>query len=162
MADDYRQIWVGEDKINLKGLDFAIEEIAGSHADKTDAEIQDALLERLSMMNYIADCARKEYAAALLREFRKFLGQSYEEASGTSLRIVVLGPGCSECNRLEQTVKQALSEMGLAAAVEHVTDIKEIATYGLVKTPALVVNGRCVVSGTVPPVKKIKEWLGKA
>ncbi|MCA1960866.1 MAG: thioredoxin family protein [Desulfomonile sp.] len=162
MADDYRQIWVGEDKINLKGLDLAIEEIAQSHAERTDEEIQEALLERLSEKNYIADCARKEYAEALLREFRKFLGQSYEEAPGPSLRIEVLGPGCSQCNHLEQTVKQALSEMGLAASVEHVTDIKEIGKYGLVKTPALMINGRCVVSGTVPPVKKIKELLGKA
>ena len=162
MADDSSQIWVGEDKIGLRGLKEAIEEIARSHEERTDGEIQDALLERLSERNYIASCARKEYGEALLREFRKFLGQPYEEALGTSLRIVVLGPGCSQCNRLEQTVKQALTEMGLPASLEHVTDVKEMAKYGFVSTPALVINDKIVSRGTVPSVKNIKELLGKA
>jgi small redox-active disulfide protein 2 len=162
MADDSSQIWVGEDKVGLRGLKEAIEEIAQSYANKTDEEIQDALLERLTEKNYIAGCARNEYGAAFLREFRKFLGQPYEEALGTSLRIVVLGPGCSQCNRLEQTVRQALTETGLPASLEHVTDVKEMAKYGLVSTPALVINDKVVSRGTVPSVKKIKELLGKA
>ena len=162
MADDSSQIWVGEDKVGLRGLKEAIEEIAQSYANKTDEEIKDALLERLSEKNYIASCARKEYGEAFLREFRKFLGQPYEEALGTSLRIVVLGPGCSQCNRLEQTVKQALTEMGLPASLEHVTDVKEMAKYGFVSTPALVINDKIVSRGTVPSVKNIKELLGKA
>jgi small redox-active disulfide protein 2 len=159
MADDSRQIWVGEDKISIRGLNKAIEEIARSHAERTDEEIQEALLERLSERNYIASCATREYGEAFLREFRKFLGQPYEEAFGGSLRIVVLGPGCSECNRLEQTVKQVLNEMKLAASVEHVTDVKEIASYGLVRTPALVINETVVASGTVPSPKRVMELL---
>jgi small redox-active disulfide protein 2 len=162
MADDSSHIWVGEDKIGLRGLKEAIEAIAQSHAKRTDAEIQNALLERLSQKNYIASCARKEYGEALLREFRKSLGQPYEEASRTSLHIVVLGPGCARCNRLEQTVKQALTEMGLPASVEHVTDIKEIAKYGFVSTPALVINGTIVSKGTVPSSKKISQWVMEA
>ncbi len=126
----------------------------------TDGEVQDALLEKLSERNYIASCAVNEYREAFFREFRKFLGKPYEEALGTSLRIVVLGPGCAQCDRLEQTVKQALTEMSLPASVEHVTDIKEIARYGVATTPALVVNGKIVASGTVPSVTKIKELLG--
>lgn len=162
MADDYCQIWVGEDKINLKGLTVAVEEIAQTHAERSDEEIQNALLERLSEKNYIAECARKEYAVAFLREFRKFLGQSCEQVSGGALRIVVLGPGCSQCNQLAQTVKQALTEAGLAVSVDHVTDIKEIATYGFVRTPALVINGEIKAQGTVPPLRRIKEWLTEA
>lgn len=162
MADDISQIWVGEDKIGLRGLKEAIGEIARSHAERTDEEIQDALLERLSEKNYIAASARKEYGEALLREFRKFLGQPYKEALGNSLSIEVLGPGCSQCNRLEQTVKQALTEMGLPASVEHVTDVKEMAKYGFVSTPALVINGKIVATGTVPPARKIKELLTSA
>ncbi len=54
MDDDSSQIWVGEDKINIRGLKKTIGEIAQSHAEKTDGEIQDALLERLSEKNYIA------------------------------------------------------------------------------------------------------------
>jgi small redox-active disulfide protein 2 len=162
MADDSSQIWVGEDKIGLRGLKEAIEEIVQSHAERTDGEIQDALLERLSEKNYIASCARKEYGEAFLREFKKFLGQPYEDAPARGINVVVLGPGCSECNRLEQTVKQALAEMGLPAPVEHVTDIKKIANYGLVRTPALVINGTVVASGTVPTAKRVMELLTQA
>ena len=74
------------------------------------------------------------------------------------LRIVVLGTGCSQCNRLEQTVMQALNEMALVASLEHVTDIKEIANYGFVGTPALVINGKVVASGTMcRPRKKLRN-----
>ena len=162
MADDSSQIWVGEDKIGLRGLKEAIEEIAQSHPNRTDAEIQNALLERLSEKNYIASCARKEYGEAFLREFRKFLGQPHEDVPTKGLNIVVLGPGCYQCDRLEQTVKQALSEMNLPASVEHVTEIKEIAKFGVVKTPALMINDKFVATGTVPSVKKVKELLGKS
>jgi len=162
MADDSSQLWVGEDKIGLRGLNEAIEEIARSHAGRTDGEIQDALLERLSEKNYIASCARKEYGEAFLREFRKFLGQPHEDAPAKGVNVVVLGPGCSQCNRLEQVVMQVLSELGLEASLEHVTDIKEMAKYGLVRTPALVINGTVVASGTVPTAKRVMEWLTQA
>jgi len=162
MADDISQIWVGDDKIGLRGLKDAIEEVARSYAGRTDGEIQDALLKRLSEKNYIASCARKEYGQALLREFRKSLGQPYEDVGNKRLSIVVLGPGCSQCNQLEQAVKQALTEMALPASVDHVTNIKEMAEYGFVSTPALVINEKIVASGTVPSLKKIKELLGTA
>lgn len=57
---------------------------------------------------------------------------------------------------------QALSELGLPASFEHVTDIKEMAAYGFVQTPALIINGRVLAKGTLPSVKKIKEWLIEA
>ncbi len=104
----------------------------------------------------------QEYREAFLREFRKFLGQPYKEAPVTSLRIVVLGPGCSQCNRLEQTVKQVLTEMDVPASVEHVTDLKEIVKYGFVRTPALMINEKVVAMGTVPPTKRIKDWVTQA
>jgi small redox-active disulfide protein 2 len=162
MSDDTSQIWVGDGKVGLRGLKEAIKEIARSHAERPDEEIQDALLERLSEKNYIASCAKKEYREAFLREFRKFLGQPYEEAAVTSLRVAVLGPGCSQCNRLEQTVKQTLTEMKLPASVRHVTDMKEIAQYGMVRTPALVVNGKVAAMGTVPSSRRMKEILTEA
>lgn len=158
-ADEYIKIRVGDDDIGIMGLKQALEDIASSHADKTDAEIQQVLLEKLSVRNYFARSALHEYGAAFAREFRKFLGQSCEGAEQKSLTVVVLGPGCYECNRLKQNVMQALSEMDLPAAVDHVTDIKEIAQYGAATTPCLVVNKKVVSVGTVPSVKKIKELI---
>jgi small redox-active disulfide protein 2 len=159
MADDHSRIRVGDHEVGLIGLKQAIEEMARSHAHKTDEEVQDTLVERLSKKNYIPSSAKKDYGKAFIREFRKFLGQPYEKASEGPLRIVVLGPGCSQCNLLEQTVIQALNEMGIPASLEHVTDIKEMAQYGFVRTPALIINEKIVAKGTVPSVKKIKEWL---
>jgi small redox-active disulfide protein 2 len=162
MADDHSRIRIGEHEVGLIGLRRAIEEIAQSYANKTDEQVQDALTERLSKKNYIPSSARKDYGKAFVREFRKFLGQPHEEAVQSSLNILVLGPGCSQCNRLEQTVMQALNEMALPASVEHVTDIKEMARYGFIPTPALIINGKVVTKGTVPSVKKIKEWFAAA
>ncbi len=143
------------------GLKGAIEEIAHSYAERNDEEVQEALLERLSKKNYIPSSARPDYGKAFVREFRKFLGQVYEDVEEKGLRIVVLGPGCSQCNRLEQTVMQVLNEMALAASLEHVTDIKEMANYGFVRTPALLINGKVVASGTVPSAKRVMEWLSQ-
>jgi small redox-active disulfide protein 2 len=160
--DDYSLIRVGEDQVGVRGLRGAIEEIAQTHGDKTDEEVQQALLDYLSEKNYIASSARDEYAEAFVREFRKFLGQPYEDVSGDHLTIVVLGPGCSQCDRLERSVKEVLGELRLRVSVEHVTDIKEMAKYGFVRTPALAINGKIVAMGTVPSAKKIREWLTAA
>jgi len=54
-----------------------------------------------------------------------------------------------------------LAEMTLPAAVEHVTDVREIGSYGVMGTPALVINGKIVSVGTVPSKAKIKEWLNE-
>ncbi len=162
-SDDYTKIRVGDHDIGLIGLRQVLADIARSHGSKSHAEIQRVLLEKLSGKNYIPRSAREAYSKALVREFRKSLGQAGDgsEDSGP-LRISVLGPGCSQCDRLEQTVMQVLSEMGLPASVEHVTDIKEIAKYGFIQTPALMINGKIVAKGLVPSAKKIREWLTAA
>ncbi len=162
MTDDHSRIRVGDHEVGLIGLRTTIDEIAESHANRTDEEVQDALLARLSKKNYIPSSARKDYGKAFVREFRRFLGQPYEEDAAKCLNIVVLGPGCSQCNRLEQVVMQVLSEMRLGASLEHVTDIKEIAKYGFLRTPALMINGKVAASGTVPTAKRVMEWLTQA
>jgi hypothetical protein len=128
----------------------------------SEAEIEDALLERLSSRNYIASAARSDYGKAFLREYKKFLGQPYQEEDDGSISVVMLGPGCTQCNHLEQLVMRALVELELPASPEHITDIKEMTKYGFVPTPALIINGKIVSKGTVPNIKKIKEWLKQA
>ncbi len=162
MTDDLNRIRVGDHEVGLIGLKAALEEILETHAEKTDEEIQQALLARLAKNNYIPNSARGVYAEALLREFRKFLGQPVVELDNGPLKVVVLGPSCSMCNSLEQTVLRVLSELELPASLEHVTDIGEIARYGLTRLPALLVNGKAVALGTVPTAKRIREWLTEA
>jgi len=78
------------------------------------------------------------------------------------MKIEVLGPGCPNCQKLEREVFNALSELNLDADVVKVTDIKKIATYGILMTPGLVVKGKVICSGRVPSRAEIKEWLKKA
>lgn len=73
--------------------------------------------------------------------------------------IKILGPGCSNCKRLEENAKIAAKELGLDATFEKITDIKEFMKYGIMKTPALVVDEKVKVYGRVPTAEEIKKYL---
>jgi small redox-active disulfide protein 2 len=94
-----------------------------------------------------------------LREFNKFLGRPYEEDVSEELEIKVLGPGCDQCDRLEKELMEALAEMDLSADLEHVRDLKEIGRYGVMGTPAVIINGKVKCVGSVPHREKIIQWL---
>jgi small redox-active disulfide protein 2 len=78
------------------------------------------------------------------------------------MRIKVLGPGCRNCRKLEQNTVAALNELGLQAQIEKVTDYGEIAGYGVMKTPGLVIDDELVVSGTVATPTEIARLLRQA
>lgn len=73
--------------------------------------------------------------------------------------IKVLGPGCKNCKKLEANVKQAVSEMGIDATVEKITDVCDIANYGVMKMPALVVDEQVKFMGKVLSPEDIKKYL---
>jgi small redox-active disulfide protein 2 len=73
--------------------------------------------------------------------------------------IKILGSGCANCVRLEANTKQALSALGMDATVEKVTDFGDIASYGVMKTPGLVVDEQVLVSGRVPDAGEIAKLL---
>lgn len=75
--------------------------------------------------------------------------------------IKVLGPGCPKCKQTEQHVKEAVAETGVDATVEKVTDIMEIAGYGVFGTPAVVIDGEVKSVGKIPSKDEIKTWLAK-
>jgi small redox-active disulfide protein 2 len=79
----------------------------------------------------------------------------------TSMEIKILGPGCAKCHQVERLVKETLEETGTDAAVEHVTDFKKIASYGVFGTPAVVVDGKVKSVGKIPKKEEIKTWIGK-
>lgn len=76
--------------------------------------------------------------------------------------IKVLGGGCANCHKLEQLSRQVVDELGLAAGIELVTDIKQIMGYGVMSTPALVVNGKVVLAGRVPNKAELTSILTSA
>lgn len=73
--------------------------------------------------------------------------------------IKVLGSGCAKCNQLEKATKEALQELGMDTTVEHVTDFSEIAAYGVMSTPALVVDEKVISYGKVLKAKEIIKLL---
>lgn len=73
--------------------------------------------------------------------------------------IKVLGSGCANCKKLEENVRQAVGELGIDAEIEKVTDFKDILSYGVMKTPALVVDGQVKVMGRVISAEEVKKYL---
>jgi len=75
--------------------------------------------------------------------------------------IKILGPGCANCKRLEERTREAVTALNLDAEVEKVTDPADIAGYGIMRTPGLVVDDHVLVSGRVPTTREIQELLAK-
>lgn len=73
--------------------------------------------------------------------------------------IKILGSGCTNCRKLEENTKKAASELGIDATFEKVTEYKDIVSYGVLKTPGLVVDGVVKLSGRVLSSEEIKKYL---
>jgi len=77
------------------------------------------------------------------------------------MEIKVLGPGCAKCRQAEKAVCDAVAEAGVAAEVEKVTDMMQIAGYGVLSTPAVVVDGEVRSVGKVPKKDEILSWISQ-
>ena len=161
-SDEVTRITVGGSPIGIVGLKSILSEVAESLVNQSDEEIRTELLKRFNECNYIPESSREKYGQAFLREFNKFIGRPVEDSEPEGVEIKVLGPGCANCNRLEQDLIAVMAEMGKAADLEHITDIAEIGSYGVMGTPALVINREVKAVGSVPPKPKLKRWLAEA
>ena len=97
------------------------------------------------------DCnqeSEKTAEASDLKENKK------EEAA-----VKILGSGCAKCNQLEAVTKEALAKLGMDTTIEHVTDYAQIASYGVMTTPALVIDGKVVSYGKVLKTEEIFKIL---
>ncbi len=160
--DEVTQIRVGKHMTGIIGLKSALAETAAQCKGMPDDQIGKVLVERLGKRNYIDNGSREVYAQALVREYRKFIGQPLAEPPAQGLCIQVIGPGCAQCDRLEREVIAILSETGITAELDHVRDLAEIARLGVMGTPALLINGTVKAVGSVPPRNKIQQWLVQA
>ena len=84
-----------------------------------------------------------------------------EEAKTEGASVKVLGSGCAKCNQLEAATKAALEQLGMDTAIDHVTDFSQIAAYGVMTTPALVIEGKVVSFGKVLKTEEVVRILQK-
>jgi len=84
-----------------------------------------------------------------------------EEAKTAGANVKVLGSGCAKCNQLEASTKEALQQLGMDTTIDHVTDFSQIAAYGVMSTPALVVDGKVVSYGKVLKTEEVVKILQK-
>lgn len=84
-----------------------------------------------------------------------------ETAKNEGAAVKILGSGCKKCNELEANTKEALQQLGMDTTIDHVTDFAQIASYGVMTTPALVVNGKVVSFGKVLKTDEVVKILQK-
>ena len=77
------------------------------------------------------------------------------------LGVKILGGGCSKCNRLETATVEALASLGMDTTIDHIREYEQIAAYGVMTTPALVVDGKVVTYGKVLSKDEVIEILKK-
>ncbi|MDP3265608.1 MAG: thioredoxin family protein [Sulfuricurvum sp.] len=75
------------------------------------------------------------------------------------MKIEILGTGCSKCKSLEEATKQAVAQSGIFAQIEKVEDIMKIMEYGVMSTPALVIDGKVLSTGKLLSVTEIVEMI---
>lgn len=155
---DYRLVLIGNTQVGLIGLKEIFEELK-SQRKESESALKEMLVGKAGKKNYIPNSVKGEYEKVLLREFKKFLGEKVEEERSGFFEVTILGPGCYSCNKLEQDVLAVLSETGIQASLNHVTDPKLMGQYGILPTPSLIINGKVKSKGTIPPKSMIKKWL---
>jgi len=78
------------------------------------------------------------------------------------LQIKILGPGCPNCHKVEENARSAVTNMGIQADFEKISDYAEIQKYHILGTPGLVINEKVVCAGRIPDESEIMTWLADA
>ena len=153
-----KTIKVGNVTVGLVGLEIALVQIAGK--DISEDEAVNLLYEQVSQKNYIPKPAVEPYKEALRKEYRRYCKLDTSKDQG--IEIKVLGRPCIVCNKLKLTLIDILQEKNVAADIEDIQDLDEIWRYGVINTPALIINGKVKSSGIQPPRVQIEKWIDEA
>jgi hypothetical protein len=155
---DYHLVFVGNTQVGLIGLKEIFEELK-SQRGRPDPELKQLLVERAGKTNYIPSSVKAEYEKGLFREFKKFLGEKVEEEKRDSVEVILLGLGCFSCHQLEKDIMEVLSETGIRASFNFITEPGLMSQYGTLPMPALIINGKVRSKGNIPLKSEIKKWL---
>ncbi len=154
-----RELKIGRATVGLIGLDRALAAVLADRSRDREAAVE-TLFAAIARENYIPAGMADAYRQALAREYDRLQAGRPQENHGLTIRI--LGPGCVACNSLQQRVLETVSQLGVAADVLQVHDPDEIGRFGVLLTPALVINGRLKSQGRHPTPAQIEAWLREA
>lgn len=87
--------------------------------------------------------------------------QEAEKSKAGGASVKILGSGCAKCNQLEANTLEALQQLGMDTAIDHITDFTQIAAYGVMTTPALVVDSKVISFGKVLKTEDVAAILKK-
>ena len=158
MTQKIIQVRIGKNLIGLQGLAEIFEDLR-PRTWATAAAAQEELLARVAAKNYVPSGSRDHYRRALWREFRRFRGEEVADETPAAPEIKVLGLGCAGCRQFYQQVVNILAARGLHAEIQYLTDPGLLKEYEVRAFPALVVNGRVVLAGRVPPPAELERIL---
>jgi len=150
---------IGKLSVGLIGLDRTLSRISACPDINLEAAVELVFTE-VASLNYVPDSAVNAYREAIAGEIRRLRG-SGETRSG-ELIIRILGPGCVSCNNIQKLVFEIMAELGLAADILQIHDLDEIGRFGVMRTPALLINGVVKSAGRLPSRAQIEEWLREA
>lgn len=151
-----RTLKVGKVSVGLVGLDVALNRVVEDRS-LDDDQAAESVFAHISKLNYVPKTATKKYREAILKEVLRLRGGGSDHSGELVIRI--LGPGCVSCNNIQKMVIEIMNRIGAAADIFQIHDLDEIGRYGVLQTPALIVNDKLKSSGRVPTPARIEEWL---
>jgi len=142
--------------VGLLGLDIVLSRLL-ARANLDQEEAADELFAAISSQNYIPPGKEELYRQALAKEYVRLLhGRERED---DTLTIRILGPGCVSCNNLQTMVVEIMNRLGVVADIFQVHDLDEIGRFGVIQTPALLINGEIKSAGRLPTPAQMEAWL---
>lgn len=151
-----RTLKVGAVSVGLIGLDVALTKILAS--PKLDILLAvSRVYAEIACLNYIPASAAEKYRQAIEQEIVRLRGGPAR--ANDHLEVRILGTGCVSCNNLQKQVFEIVADHGIVADVFQVHDLDEIGRFGVLQTPALVINGQVKSMGRIPTRAQIEAWL---
>jgi len=151
-----RVLQVGKVTVGLIGLDVALSKY-GCDESLPVQEAVEIVFKEVSARNYVPVTAVHLYRQAIEEEILRL--RSGKKVQSKELIIRILGPGCVSCNKLQSTVLEVMNDLDVAADIFQIHDLDEIGRFGVMQTPALVINGEVKSAGRHPTRSQIEAWI---
>ncbi len=152
-----RQLKIGQATIGLMGLDVTMNRLMRENLPRETAVNE--LFQAVAGKNYIPPGMADKYRQALALEYDRLMAGGLKNDNKKSLTIRILGSGCVSCNNLQKLIIEIMARIEVAADIFQIHDLDEIGRYGVMQTPALIINGRLKSAGRLPTSSQIEEWL---